>query len=191
MAAAGKPDGTWLLLIYTVPAEPSRLRAAVWRDLKRAGAVYLRDGVAVLPERSEPRTALEAIAAKVEAFGGRATLARQARIGPDAARALEDEMRAARTAEFREVAADAGRLLEHVRRERAHRDFSFAELEELEADLEKLRRWAQQIRARDYFGAAAGAEVDALLQRCEAALASFLEEAARADETARRAGGGA
>ncbi|MGH6916065.1 MAG: hypothetical protein ACREH3_20425, partial [Geminicoccales bacterium] len=25
---------TWLLLIYTVPSEPSRLRAAVWRDLK-------------------------------------------------------------------------------------------------------------------------------------------------------------
>ena len=48
----------WLLLVYTVPAEPSRLRAAVWRDLKKAGAVYLRDGVCVLPERDETLHAL-------------------------------------------------------------------------------------------------------------------------------------
>ena len=35
---------SWLLLIYTVPSQPSRKRAAVWRDVKKAGAVYLRDG---------------------------------------------------------------------------------------------------------------------------------------------------
>ncbi|MGH2561215.1 MAG: Chromate resistance protein ChrB, partial [Thermomicrobiales bacterium] len=42
---------TWALLIYVLPSHPSRLRAAVWRDVKRAGAVYLRDGACALPER--------------------------------------------------------------------------------------------------------------------------------------------
>ena len=40
----------WLVLIYTLPPEPTRKRAFVWRELKKIGAVYLRDGVCLLPE---------------------------------------------------------------------------------------------------------------------------------------------
>ena len=43
----------WLLLIYTVPAEPTRKRAFIWRELKKVGAPYLRDGVCILPERPD------------------------------------------------------------------------------------------------------------------------------------------
>ena len=176
--------GRWLLLIYTVPAEPSRKRAAVWRDLKRAGAVYLRDGVCALPEGPETLGALEAVAAKVAEFEGQAALVRHAQIDAERAAAIEEEARRARAAEFHEVAEEAERLLEHVRRESDHRDFGFTELEELEADLGKLRRWAQQIRARDHFAVAGTTGVDGLLQRCEDTLATFLEEAARHDRPA-------
>ena len=78
-------DTAWLLLIYTVPAEPSRKRAAIWRDVKKVGAVYLRDGVCALPERQETTSAMRAIAARVEEFEGQATLVEAARL--DAARA--------------------------------------------------------------------------------------------------------
>ena len=59
----------WLLLIYTVPSQPSRLRATVWRELKKAGAVYLRDGVAILPQRDETLAVFQAIAGRIGAFG--------------------------------------------------------------------------------------------------------------------------
>ena len=36
----------WLVLIYTLPAEPTRKRAFVWRELKKLGAVYLREQAA-------------------------------------------------------------------------------------------------------------------------------------------------
>src|SRR5262249_30714465 len=39
----------WLLLIYRVPPEPTRLRAAVWRRIKSLGAIYLQNSVAALP----------------------------------------------------------------------------------------------------------------------------------------------
>jgi hypothetical protein len=32
----------WLILIYKIPPEPSRLRAGIWRKLKAAGAIYCR-----------------------------------------------------------------------------------------------------------------------------------------------------
>ncbi len=174
----------WLLLIYTVPSEPSRKRAAVWRDLKRAGAVYLRDGVCALPEGAETFAALQAVAEKVVQFEGQATLVRRAQIDDARAAAIKEEAYRARATEFHEVAEEAERLLEHVRRESDHRDFSFAELEELEADLGKLRRWAQQIRARNHFAVTGTTALDDLLRCCEDALAAFLEEASRRDQPA-------
>src|SRR5919197_4896870 len=88
-------DRLWLLLIYTVPAQPSRKRAFVWRELKKAGAVYLRDGVCVLPERQDTLAAFQAIAAKVEEFGGEAILIQAARLDQEPAERVTSQVRAA------------------------------------------------------------------------------------------------
>jgi hypothetical protein len=177
-------DIPWLLLIYTVPAEPSRKRAFVWRELKKIGAPYLRDGVCILPERPETVEQARAIAAKVEEFGGEATLVSGAHLTPARAAALIDQFRSARADEYQEIAADADRLLAHVAREMEHREFTYAELEELEADLGKLRRWTDQVRVRDYFGTGAPEGLRDALDRCERALGTFLEHAAAQDRAA-------
>ncbi len=168
---------SWLLLIYTVPAAPSRKRATIWRALKQVGAVYLRDGVAVLPDRAEARSAFRAIAEKVGEFGGQATLVEEARLPAERAEAIAAQANANREEEYAEVAREAERFLEHARREREHRELTFAELEEIEADLGKLKRWVEQIRGRDHFGALSAGRVEELLGECDAALAAFLEEA--------------
>jgi hypothetical protein len=179
------PPASWLLLIYTVPAEPSRKRALVWRELKKAGAVYLRDGVCALPERAAAAAAFRAIAATIEGLGGRAVLAEGARLDRGRADAIVAESRAARAAEYGEIARDADRLLEHVRRERGHRDLSRAELAALEADLGKLRRWADQVRARDYFAAPEAGHASGAIERSAAALAALREAAAPSTSAAR------
>lgn len=172
-------DEFWLLLIYSVPAEPSRKRAYVWREVKKVGAVYLRDGVCVLPERPETTSALRAIAARVDELAGQATLVEGARL--DAARAtwIEAQAKSARAREYAEIGREAEQLLAHIEHETAHREFTFAELEELEADLAKLNRWADQVRARDYFGGGSDAPMSSVLERCEQALVTFLDEAAQ------------
>src|SRR5438128_2554948 len=87
---------------------------------------------------------------KVEEFGGDATLVSGACLTQTRAAALIDQFRAARAEEYDEIAREADRLFEHVARETEHRQFTYAELEELEADLGNLRRWTDQIVARDY-----------------------------------------
>jgi hypothetical protein len=176
-------DITWLLLIYTVPAEPSRKRAAIWRELKKVGAPYLRDGVCILPERPETVERLGAVSAKVEEFGGDATLVSGARLSEARAAALTEQFRVARAAEYHEISREADRLLEHVARETEHRQFTYAELEELEADLGKLRRWTDQVIERDYFGNGPPEDLAAALDRCERALGTFLEAAAAQEDT--------
>src|SRR6266851_7822833 len=176
-------DIPWLLLIYTVPAEPSRKRAAVWRELKKVGAPYLRDGVCILPERPDTRQRLDAIAARVEEFGGDATLVSGARLSEPRAVSLVEQFRAARDEEYHEIASEAARLLEHVARETEHRQFTYAELEELEADLGKLHSWTDQVVARDYFGEGPPEVLADALEGCERALGTFLETAAAHEQS--------
>lgn len=39
----------WLALVYRIPPLPSRFRVKVWRQLKKAGAIYYQQCIAVLP----------------------------------------------------------------------------------------------------------------------------------------------
>ncbi len=178
-------DIQWLLLIYTVPADPSRKRAFIWRELKKLGAPYLRDGVCILPRRPDTLVHARAIVAKVEEFGGEATLVTEATLEPARSGGLVGQFRAARADEYREIGVEADRLLEHVAREIEHRQFTYAELKELEADLNKLRRWTDQVVARDYFGNGPPVHLQEAFERCESALAAF-QEAAAADEAQQR-----
>jgi chromosome segregation ATPase len=170
-------NDSWLLLIYTVPAQPSRKRATVWREVKKAGAVYLRDGVCVLPEQPARVAAFEAIEAKVKELGGQATLVRSARLERERAETIMAQATAARAAEYDDILREIGRFESHMRRERQHREFTFAECQELEADIGKLQRWAGQVKERDFAGLEKGQDVDDALAQCEAELTPLAEEA--------------
>ena len=174
---------TWLLLIYTVPAQPSRKRAAIWRDIKRAGAVYLRDGVCALPETPSATKALKAIGDKVQEFGGRASLAQGVQLDQRNADALFAAARSARRLEYFELTSELQGFLLHVREELEHRHFSNSELDELEGDLKKLRQWAVQIATRD-FAASTPAAVEELIERCESEVADFLAKASQREGAA-------
>jgi len=62
----------WVALSYRLPREPSRLRLAVWRRLKRLGAVGLHESVWLLPADASTREALEWMAEEIEEQGGTA-----------------------------------------------------------------------------------------------------------------------
>jgi hypothetical protein len=106
-ALTGDAPGTWVLLAYRMPREPSRPRIAVWRKLERLGVARLGDGLVALPADARTREHLDWLAEEVTENGGTATLwiatpgsATQER---DVARA----MRAARAEEYRAVIAGA------------------------------------------------------------------------------------
>ena len=174
-------DSPWLLLIYTVPAEPTRKRAYVWREVKKLGAIYLHDGVCILPERADTTVAAQAIATKIQEFEGDATVVHGAALDSARAEAVVAQFKSARSAEYAEISHEAERLLEHIARETEHRDFTFAELEQLEEDLAKLKRWMSQVQSRDYFPDGSSGQAEQLLDRCDGVLADFLEQAAARD----------
>src|SRR5215207_10788299 len=94
MAQARRPvaSGLWTMLVYTVPAKPTRKRAAVWREVKRLGALYLRDGVCALPDTTAARAGLQALVDRVLLLEGEATLVWEARLTESASAALHGEL---------------------------------------------------------------------------------------------------
>jgi hypothetical protein len=173
---------TWLLLIYTVPAQPSRKRAMVWREIKKLGAVYLRDGVCVLPEQPGTMSNLRSLASRIEEMDGQACLVQGAQLEANRVETLKAEFRAGRAEEYAEISREAEQLLAHIARETEHRDFTYAEVEELEQDLSKLKRWTGQVRERDYFSESSYSAVQTLLDQCERSLETFVDQASEQAE---------
>ena len=64
----------WVLLAYRLPREPSTPRIALWRNLRRLGAVQLVDGLVALPRDSGTQEQLEWLADDIAAAGGDATI---------------------------------------------------------------------------------------------------------------------
>jgi hypothetical protein len=130
--------GTWVLLSYRLPREPSTPRIALWRRLKRLGVVQLGDGLVALPADPRTREQLEWAAEEaIEAGGtGGVWLARPASVAQE--RALAAEMAAARAAEYARLteAAAAALVLEGSERSRV---------------LRRLRTQWREITRRDFF----------------------------------------
>src|SRR4030081_2949585 len=73
--AAGEATGAgWLLLIYRVPPEPTRLRSTVWRRIKSLGAIYLQNSVAALPASATTERALRKLRREIIDMSGTAVL---------------------------------------------------------------------------------------------------------------------
>src|SRR5260370_245653 len=68
------PPGRWLLLVYRVPSEPSRLRASVWRRIKSLGAIYLQSSAAALPASTTAERSLRTLRSEILDMSGSAGL---------------------------------------------------------------------------------------------------------------------
>jgi len=64
----------WVLLSYRLPREPSTPRIALWRRLRRLGALQLGDGLAGLPFDDDSLEQCNWLATEVEEAGGEATV---------------------------------------------------------------------------------------------------------------------
>ncbi len=169
-------EGTgWTVLAVRLPAEPSRHRVAVWRELRRVGALSLGHGVWALPATPAFEQGLERAVALVERGDGDGLLL-EAR-GRDHAQAdrLEALFTSSREEEWAEFIGECGKYEAELERELAEEKFTLAELDEEEQSLERLRRWYRELKLRDLFGAPSAGAAEQHLKRCQARLEDFAE----------------
>lgn len=163
----------WLLLIYRVPRHPPGRRTYAWRQLKGLGAVYLQQAAAILPDQPELRQALEALAEHICTGDGEVSLLETTSPTPMWEDNLIARFNALRDAELAELSKAVERFEDDIQRETRKGKFTFAELEDVESDWEKLQRWQNRIVGRDFFAAPAQALISEAMARAGAALADF------------------
>jgi len=169
----GGSAGEWTVLIPRLPSEPSRHRVAVWRELRRCGAVQLGQGVWTLPEVPSFADQINELVALVARNGGEVMLLRSQPGDERTAtrvRGLYDE---ARRAEWAEFTAECDKCRAELAHEIETRKFTLAELDEEEQNVERLRRWHRELRARDVFDAGATGDTQSRLDACNEALEQF------------------
>lgn len=130
----------WVFLLHRQPREPSAPRIALWRSLRRLGAVRVGDGVVALPADERTVEHFEWLAAGIVEGGGAASvwLARPSTTA--AGDRLREQAIAAVQSEYLAVIREA----------------SLGEPADARRVARRLRRQLRAITSRDYFAAAAG-----------------------------------
>lgn len=164
-----------MVLVVRVPAEPSRHRVAVWRELRRVGALSLGQGIWAVPDAPVFTDGIARVVDLVQRGEGEVILLDAAGRGAADGERLTALFTADREAEWTEFVADCGKFDVEIDKEIRTEKFTFAELEEEEQSLDRLRRWHRELRARDIFGAPAAADADQQLEHCTERLADFAE----------------
>lgn len=172
----------WLLISLSTGGS-STLRVHSWRKLRSLGALYVQNSVCLLPQRAETTRAVARLLDRVNRGGGSGRVLPIAITDAAEEQAVIDAFGAERTDEYREICSRTPAFLEEIAMERARGRATYTEVEESEADLERLRTWLKRVQARDYFGAEGRAEAEAAIERCAEELAAFEIEALAAELT--------
>jgi hypothetical protein len=177
---AGGQRRLWVVVLARLPAEPARHRMALWRELRRSGAISLGQAVWAVPDLPAVRPLLERLSDIVDAASG--TLLRLSAQGfadADVAR-LEQLYAAAREEEWSEFDADCGKYLAELdmaeldKEERLGK-YMLAELEEEEQSLDRFRRWYRELRSRDLLGIPSATDSATALKLCEERLETYAD----------------
>jgi Protein ChrB, N-terminal len=152
------PELEWVLLAYRIPREPSTPRIAVWRKLRRLGAVQLVDGCVALPADPATIEAFDWLADQVIEAGGEAWTWRARPGSKLQQQALRGRLTETAAEEYRSLTAEAldpatdpsrrtvGRLRRELRLIEARDPFRVPEREEAR---DAVGRLAAQVDARE------------------------------------------
>jgi hypothetical protein len=165
----------WLMFSYWLPPEPSRKRVSVWRQLKKIGALSTGAGW-LLPNTDPFSKNFSELARNVEEMGGTANLYLVNHFTEEQEQRTIAKFQQEREKEYSELIAECHKALKHIEWEYDRKEFNFEEVEELEGDVEKIKRWLVEISKRDTFQSSVRNEVENTLNKVEESLAHFIEK---------------
>jgi hypothetical protein len=143
---------SWLLLLFRLPATRQAERVAIWRKLKRSGAIQIQTSTYVLPDEPARYEYFQWLTKEIRDAGGDATLVRAREIEGLPDDTLVDLFNSARAKDYAPLAKQLRRLL--TRGKKAD-------------EVERIRKQFHDIRERDFFDSARAQDVEMLLHKIE------------------------
>jgi len=164
-------------MLISLPPTTSRVRVAIWRKLKRMGAVSLKGAAWILPEDRETTEQFQWLMQEIESLKGEAALLHVNRIEP-----LEPEQIGAlfqqdRAAEYQAVGRQCGAALAALARGGAP---GADTVRRLKSKLAAAKRELDRIARIDYLRAPAGDKARELYEKAAMKLGSASERPGKA-----------
>jgi len=164
----------WIAINYTLPREPSRARVSIWRKLKKIGAVSIQQSMWILSSNDENCSLLNEVKDEVSRNGGEAFVM-SISVDEDGQKIIIEKFNAARDEEYGELLEQCEEFFKEIDKEIARKNFTFAEIEENEEELNKLKQWYEKIAARDSFGSPLQEKAKSMLSKCTELLDGFCD----------------
>jgi len=156
----------WLFFSYTLPSRPSRARVAIWRQLKKLGAVNYQS-VWVLPYSSDRVNEVNKLIRDIESWKGEGFLIDGKVLNRDQEERINTAFVESRNEEYREIISKCADYVKEIEFEIGRENFIFAEVEENEEELEKLKQWLKKVEKRDIVEAPLRKEAVEKIKNCE------------------------
>jgi hypothetical protein len=157
-----------------MPAKPTAGRVAVWRQLKKVGAIYLQQSVCVFPDNAEVRRDLAPILERIGAAAGEFHLLPLRKLDSEEEAKLIQQFQEQTSNHYEEIIENCEvNFTKEIDFEIFRKNFTYEEAEEIRTEFEKIAAWFDRVRRRDWFGAPNMAKAQDWVQRCEKLLEQF------------------
>ena len=167
------PEIEWILFLAQIPANPSSLRVKIWRKLRDAGSTSLQHGVWILPRNGENTIFLQRLLAYIKQSGSGGQIFLVQRLDQAVHEDIIGRFNADRDEEYAEFLEQCEAYLSELEKESLHLKFTYAELEENEQSLHRLRKWLAKIQKRDFFKSKKSLDAVLTFQNCHRRLQSY------------------
>jgi hypothetical protein len=137
----------WLFFSYSLPTEPSKARVYIWRQVKKLGAVNYQSSW-VLPYSQDHIAELKKLVADITEYKGESLLLEGKTLDKNQEELIAKVFRESRDEEYRELIDKCEDYFKELAYEIERKNFIFAEVEENDEELEKLKQWLKKIEKR-------------------------------------------
>jgi len=150
---------TWLLLLLRLPATHKAERVAIWRKVKKSGAIQIQTSTYILPDEPARYELFQWLTQEIRSAGGDATLVRAREIEGLPNEKLIELFNTARAKEYATLRESLRGALSHRRKTRSSPAVG--------DNLDRVRKQFREIRQTDFFNCPRAQDVEMLLRKME------------------------
>jgi hypothetical protein len=150
---------TWLLLLLRLPATHKAERVAIWRKVKKSGAIQIQTSTYILPDEPARYELFQWLTQEIRSAGGDATLVRAREIEGLPNEKLIERFNTARAKEYATLRESLRGALSHRRKTRSSPAVG--------DKLDRVRKQFREIRQTDFFNCPRAEDVEMLLRKMD------------------------